>query len=184
MHIYLPPDYPRSVNRYPVLYLLHGGGDSDDSWPTVGRAGEILDNLIAAGRAVPMVVVMPMGSVKASGQPMTWDAAQDPFTHDLLDVIMPYVEHHYRVSSAPADTALAGLSMGGIQTLNIGLTHTARFGYLGVFSSGWFPADREAFQDHYGGTLATRTRHLQLLYYINGDTDIALPQAKAVYRMF
>lgn len=183
MHIYTPPHFS-GLKRYPVLYLLHGGGDSDDSWWTVGRAGFILDNLIADGKAKPMIVVMPMGSVRTSGQPMTWDAQQDPFTRDLLEQIMPYVESNYPVSPLPGDTALAGLSMGGIQTLNIGLTHTERFGYLGVFSSGWFAGDRQAFEQHYGDSLAARVRKLRLLYYANGETDIALPQAKEVYKMF
>src|SRR5690349_11575926 len=144
MHVYTPPNYRRG-RAYPVLYLIHGGGDADESWSTVGRAGFILDNLIAAGRARPMVVAMPAGGVGtgagAHSAPMTSDAAQDPFTRDLLESIVPYVEANYDVSARPEDRALAGLSMGGIQTLNIGLTNLDKFRWLGVFSSGWFPAD-------------------------------------------
>ncbi len=184
MRVYTPPGYPRAGVKYPVLYLMHGGGDSDDSWWTVGRAGYILDNLIAEGKAKEMIVVMPMGSVLPTGQPMTWDANADPFAKDLLTGIMPYVEANYHVSSLPKDTALAGLSMGGIQTLDIGLTHTDRFSWLGVFSSGWFPNDQKAFEDHYGSTLKANTDKLRLLYYANGQTDIALPQAKNIYKMF
>jgi enterochelin esterase-like enzyme len=184
MQIYTPPGYGRDGRTYPVLYLLHGGGDADDSWPTVGRAGFILDNLIAEKKAPLMIVVMPAGAVRPTGQPMTWDAGLDPFTTDLLDAIMPYVETNYRVSKAPGQTALAGLSMGGIQTLNIGLTHTERFNWIGVFSSGWFPADLKAFEDRYGAGLPAKTAGLKLFYYSNGDTDIALPQAVKAYEMF
>lgn len=183
MHVYTPPGYGRDGRTYPVLYLLHGGGDSDDSWPTVGRAGIILDNLIASGQALPMVVVMPDGSVQPSGQPMTADERQDPFTTDLKTAIMPFVEANYRVSKRPEDTALAGLSMGGIQTLNIGLTSTDRFRWIGVFSSGWFPNDLAAFEQRHGSELEADTRRLRLFYYTNGSDDIALPNAKNVYAM-
>jgi len=184
MQVYTPPGYGRDGKTYPVLYLLHGGGDADDSWPTVGRAGFILDNLIAEKKTPPMIVVMPAGAVKPTGQPMTWDAGQDPFTADLLGAVMPYVEANYRVSKAPGQTALAGLSMGGIQTLNIGLTHTERFNWIGVFSSGWFPGDLKAFEDHNGADLGAKAARLKLFYYSNGETDIALPQAKKAFEMF
>jgi enterochelin esterase family protein len=184
MHVYTPPGYDKVRTDYPILYLLHGGGDSDDSWWTVGRAGYILDNLISQGKVKPMIVVMPMGSMPGKMQPMTWDADADPFTRDLFTGIMPYIESHYKVSKRPEDTALAGLSMGGIQTLNIGLTHTDRFGYLGVFSSGWFPADLAQFEVHYGESLASKTKRLKLLYYANGESDISVPQAEAIFKMF
>lgn len=182
MHVYLPPDYAKGKD-YPVLYLLHGGGDADESWPTVGRAGFILDNLIADGKAKPMVVVFPAGAVKG-GQPMVADPDKDLFTQDLLSAIVPYVEAHYKVSPRPENRALAGLSMGGIQTLNIGLTHTADFRYLGVFSSGWFPEGLKAFEDKFGPTLGEKTAALKLFWYAYGDTDIARPNAEKALKMF
>ena len=182
LHLYLPPGY-ETGSDYPVLYLIHGGGDGDDSWPTVGRAGFILDNLIAEGKARPMVVVFPNGGVHG-GQPMVADPDKDPFTQDLMSSIVPYVQSHYKVSSNPGMRALAGLSMGGIQTLNIGLTHTQDFGYIGVFSSGWFPDDQQAFKDKFGSTLLQETSRLKLLWYSYGDTDIARPQAEKILKMF
>jgi len=182
LHLYLPPGYEEGKN-YPVLYLIHGGGDGDESWPTVGRAGFILDNLIAAGKAKPMVVVFPNGGVKG-GQPMVADPERDPFTAELLTVIVPFIEANYHVSRRPEDRALAGLSMGGLQTLNIGLTHTQQFRFIGVFSSGWFPADLKAFDEKYGPSLGQETARLKLLWYAYGATDIAKPNALNVLKMF
>ena len=182
MHVYTPPGYGKASNL-PVLYLIHGGGDSDESWSTVGRAGFILDNLIAAGKARPMIVVMPAGGVGRQSAPMTSDPAKDPFTRDLLDAIIPYVEANYRVSTRPMDRALAGLSMGGIQTLNIGLTNLEKFRWLGVFSSGWFPGDLQAFDERHGAALkATRTPP-RLFWMAHGATDIAKPQSEKVIAM-
>jgi len=186
MHVYTPPNYRRG-RAYPVLYLIHGGGDADESWSTVGRAGFILDNLIAAGKARPMVVVMPAGGVGtgagAHSAPMTSDAAQDPFTRDLLESIVPYVEANYDVSPRPEDRALAGLSMGGIQTLNIGLTNLDKFRWLGVFSSGWFPADLQAFETRRGKALETTKTPPKLFWIAHGSTDIAKPQSEKVIAM-
>ena len=182
MHVYTPPDYI-SGKAYPVLYLIHGGGEADQSWSAVGRAGFILDNLIAAGKAKPMIVVMPAGGVGQKSAPMTSDPAKDPFTSDLLDVIIPYVEHNYKVSRSPESRALAGLSMGGIQTLNIGLTNLDKFRWLGVFSSGWFPADLQAFETRYGTTLEQTKSPPRLLWFAHGATDIAKPQSEKVIAM-
>jgi enterochelin esterase-like enzyme len=100
MHIYLPPGYEKGTESYPVLYLLHGGGDSDDSWTSVGRANFILDNLIAEGRAKPMIIVMPAGHVSThmDMRSMGADVASDPFSNDLVNDVIPFVEGHYRVA--------------------------------------------------------------------------------------
>ena len=135
MHVYTPPGYETSSKKFPVFYLLHGAGDSDDSWTTVGRAGFILDNLIAAKTAKPMVVVMPAGHTRAAGNPIT-SAPGDPFVNDFVTDVMPYVQANYRVQSDRANTAIAGLSMGGSQTLNIAMANPDRFAYIGVYSSG------------------------------------------------
>ena len=157
MHVYTPPGYETSRERYPVFYLLHGAGDVDDSWSSVGRAGFILDNLIAAGKAKPMVVVMPAGHVNGAGAAIGGQvpaaAAQglpgigtgpDPFANDFLTDLLPYVEKNYRVLTDRQSRAMAGLSMGGNQTLNIAIPHLERFAYIGVFSSGIISGTRGA----------------------------------------
>jgi len=147
-HVYTPPGYEAGTIKYPVFYLLHGAGDVDDSWSSVGRAGFILDNLIASGKAKPMIVVMPAGHVngagKALGAPAPAAAAPvitppgqpDPFAQDFANDLMPYVEKNYRVLTDRQNRAIAGLSMGGAQTLNIAMSRLDKFAYIGVFSSG------------------------------------------------
>jgi enterochelin esterase-like enzyme len=137
MHVYTPPGYELGRGKYPTLYLLHGAGDSDDSWTSAGRAGFILDNLIAAKNAKPMIIVMPAGHTSQNvggiaGSP----AAQDEFSQEFMTDIMPYAETHYRVIEDRQHRAIAGLSMGGTQTLNIAIPNLDKFAYIGVFSSG------------------------------------------------
>ncbi len=135
LHVYTPPGYESGRGRYPVFYLLHGASDCDDSWSSVGRAGFILDNLIAARKARPMVVVMPAGH---TGPFRFRGSFSDEFERDFTNDIMPLVEKRYRIRADRENRALAGLSMGGAQTLNIGMAHLDQFAYLGVFSSGVF----------------------------------------------
>ena len=136
MHVYTPPGYETSSKKYPVFYLLHGAGDSDDSWSSVGRAGFILDNLIAAKTAKPMIVVMPAGHTRSTaGNPLSANGT-DPFVNDFVSDVMPYVQNNYRVLTDRSNTAIAGLSMGGSQTLNVAFAHLEKFGYVGVYSSG------------------------------------------------
>ena len=139
MHVYTPPGYEAGKDKYPVFYLLHGSSDSDASWSTVGMAGFILDSLIADKKAKPMIMVMPAGhtsrAARVSGE-------RDPFAAEFLGDIMPYVDKHYRTQTGRAHRAMAGLSMGGGQTMNIGVPHMDQFGYLGVFSSGVFGQTR------------------------------------------
>src|SRR6184192_166982 len=157
MHIYTPPGYETSRDRYPVLYLLHGAGDVDDSWTSVGRAGFILDNLIAASSAKPMIVVMPAGHVNGAGAALGGSvpvaaaegipgigSGPDPFANDFMTDLMPYVEKNYRVLTDRQSRAIAGLSMGGNQTLNIAIPHLEKFAYIGVFSSGIIGGGRGA----------------------------------------
>jgi len=129
MVVYTPPGYEKSTESYPVLYLIHGGGDTAISWSTVGRANDIIDNLIAEKKALPMIVVMPSGWTPSGGQVMTSDATKDPFNDEMLKDIIPFVESHYRTKGTPETRALSGLSMGGIQTLNIGLHNLGTFRY-------------------------------------------------------
>jgi len=144
MRVYTPPGYESGTGEYPVFYLLHGASDSDDSWSSVGRAAVILDNLIAAGQAEPMIMVMPAGHTNGPTPGMGGPAPSRPagpgepdeFTRDFTGAIRPYIESHYRVINDRAHRAIAGLSMGGSQTLNIAIPHLEDFSYVGVFSSG------------------------------------------------
>ena len=117
----------------PVFYLLHGAGDCDDSWTSVGRANFILDNLIATNKARPMIVVMPAGHTNAGGGGRGAAGPggappRDEFVDDFVKDVMPYVEKHYRVIADRAHRAIAGLSMGGSQTLNISIPNLDKFG--------------------------------------------------------
>jgi len=145
LHVYTPPGYETSNDKYPVLYLLHGAGDNDDSWTSVGRANYILDNLISARKAKPMIVVMTAGhtppvpaapNADRGGGTGGFLSANDAFAMEFLTDVMPLIEKRYRVMTDRAHTAMAGLSMGGAQTLNIAIPNLQRFGYIGVFSSG------------------------------------------------
>lgn len=180
MHVYTPPGYESGSARLPVLYLLHGGGDSDDSWSTVGRAGAILDNLIAAGKAVPMIVVMPAGHISTEfrltpGVRMGHDA----FNDDLTKVVLPFVDAHYRTVADRNHRAIAGLSMGGLQALNIALDDSADFAYVGIFSSGWFPNTQKDEEDTDVKQFRTSGKPF-LLFWVNaGQYDIALQNSDA-----
>jgi enterochelin esterase family protein len=150
MHVYTPPGYDAGTDKYPVFYLLHGGGDEDSGWSTIGRAGFILDNLIADKKAKPMLVVMPNGSLPrpanmpriTPGQTPSPEAAKamaafrQRFTDELLKDIIPVVEKNFRVRTGAENRALAGLSMGGGQTLNAVTSHPNQFAYVGVWSAG------------------------------------------------
>jgi enterochelin esterase-like enzyme len=144
MHVYTPPGYEKSNTKYPVLYLLHGGGDEDSGWSTMGRAGFILDNLLAANKIVPMIVVMPNGSMPRPGAspeatlpPANVQAqAQERFADELLNNVMPFVEANYRVRADRASRAIAGLSMGGGQMLREAPDNLDKFSYIAVWSMG------------------------------------------------
>jgi enterochelin esterase family protein len=179
-HVYLPPNYDKK-KKYPVLYLIHGGGDDDAAWPTVGRANFILDNLIASGKAKPMIIVFPNGSINGNLQRVP-SSEKDPFIPELMTVIIPYMEANYNVSKSPEDRALAGLSMGGGQTAFIGLTHTQQFHYLGIFSAGL--PNRDHFEKTYGSTLSQEASRLKLIWYGYGTRDPAKPGAESTLKFF
>lgn len=139
VYVYTPPDYDTNPDRtYPVLYLLHGGGDDAGGWSSVGRAHWIMDNLLAAGRAKPMIVVMPFGqAVSRSASFEDLQLRNTPlFEQDLFTDIMPLVESAYRIQADREHRAMAGLSMGGGQTDQIGLNHLDQFSYIGILSAG------------------------------------------------
>ena len=185
IYVYTPPGYEKGTGRYPVLYLIHGGGDTAISWSTVGRANNILDNLLADKKAVPMIVVMPSGWTPSGGQVMTADATKDPFNDELLKDIIPFVETNYRTMSSPDSRALSGLSMGGIQTLNIGLHNLGTFRYVAVMSSGWTTEeDREFFYKAEADKISKYNSALKLFWWGWGETDIARTNGLAVIDKF
>ena len=180
MHVYTPPGYEAGTARLPVLYLLHGGGDSDDSWGTVGRAGAILDNLIAGGKVAPMIVVMPAGHTSTEfrltrGIRMGHDA----FNDDLTKVIVPFIDAHYRTVADRDHRAIAGLSMGGVQALNIALADATDFAYVGVFSSGWFPNTIKEEEDTDVAQYRASRKQFRLFWVNAGKYDIALQNSHA-----
>lgn len=121
--VYTPPGFnPNGKVKYPVLYLIHGGSDTEETWTKVGRANLIADNLIAQGKAVPMIIVMPYGNVRPAPMP--------DFTKDVMNDIIPFIEANYPVLKDSRHRAVAGFSVGGGQTLNIGLTNTDKFAYV------------------------------------------------------
>jgi enterochelin esterase-like enzyme len=148
--IYTPPGYDKG-SRYPVLYLLHGAGDIESGWTLIGRANNILDNLIAEGKARPMVVVMPLGHAiqsfwtgpaKSLPPPTPPAAGATPppaveggFYRDFLTDLLPMVERDYKVSKKADDRAIAGLSMGGGQTLNLAFSRPELFRYVAAMSA-------------------------------------------------
>ncbi len=138
VHVYTPPGYEdASRTRYPVLVLLHGSGDDDESWASgLGRANVILDNLIRRGEAVPMIVVMPNGHVDVPGKTLTFNEENDLFEKDLLEDVLPLVDKHYRTLPRRESRAICGLSMGGGQTVTVGMKHPEVFSAFGVFSAG------------------------------------------------
>ena len=121
--IYTPPGFnPNGKIKYPVLYLIHGGSDTEETWIKVGNANLIADNLIAQKKAVPMIIVMPYGNVRPKPMP--------DFTKDVINDIIPFIESNYPVLIDSKNRAVAGFSVGGGQTLNIGMTNTDKFAYI------------------------------------------------------
>jgi enterochelin esterase family protein len=203
MHVYTPPGYETSTEKYPVFYLLHGASDSDNSWSTVGRAGFILDNLIAAGKAKPMLVVMPAGHTSAGGfgrggrrgggAGAGGERPVDEFTADFVGSIRPYIEKTYRVKTDRGSRAIAGLSMGGAQTLNIAIPKLEDYGYVGVYSSGVFGiaggrgggAGSNAFEEQNLKVLdnADLKNDLKLVWFGIGKDDFLLETSRSTVKM-
>lgn len=129
MFVYTPPGYENNIKqKYPVLYIMHGGGEDARGWVEQGRTDIIIDNLIAAKKALPMLIVCLDANV--GGYPNV--------QKEIINNIIPFVESKFRVDAKPSKRALAGLSMGGLNTLYVGIPNNDIFNYLGVFSSGWF----------------------------------------------
>ncbi len=140
LHVYTPAGYDADTNKkYPVLYLQHGGGEDERGWVEQGRTDCIMDNLITAGKARPMLVVMANGDVPSPGRQRGYSReGMVSIANEMIHNIVPFIESHYRVLSNPENRALAGLSMGGGQAFYVGLQNTDTFASIGVFSSGLF----------------------------------------------
>lgn len=174
-HVYTPPGYQKGgAERYPVLYLVHGAGDSDDSWTSRGRAHYILDNLIAAKKAVPMIVVMPAGHTEF--KPGTDLFANKDFADDLMRDLIPLIDRDYRTRPDPAHRAMAGLSMGGAHTLSWGLPNPGVFGPIGIFSMGFYlPGQEERFIAANDASLRVRAKAGSPVLFAMGKTDFLYP---------
>ncbi|HTQ57929.1 MAG TPA: alpha/beta hydrolase-fold protein [Bryobacteraceae bacterium] len=193
MHVYLPPDYASNGSaRYPVLYLNHGGGDDDSKWSSEdlrsgGYAGDIIDNLIAAGKAKPMIVVMPNTRACATFEPSPI-GTDDKCSQEYLKDIIPYVDSHYRTKASREYRALAGLSMGGMVVIHTGFPHLDTFSELYIYSSGHISeATRKKFDEYYGAMLqdpSTNDKFRVPLYMAAGETDIALHNGQKDLALF
>jgi enterochelin esterase-like enzyme len=183
--VYTPPGYKNNSEiKYPTLYLLHGGGEDERGWGMQGKADLILDNLIADKKAMPMLVIMMDGNVGTGGFSEQSLAA---FERELKDLI-PFVEKNYSADSGSGNRALAGLSMGGLQTLYAGIKNTDMFSYLGVFSSGWFAGQNELSGPQYAfiqNNQASINRNLKSLWIaMGGKEDIAYNNCKIMLAKF
>jgi enterochelin esterase family protein len=168
--VYTPPDYRNDPDRqFPALYLQHGSGDNHATWTVHGKAHWIVDNLIAQGRAKPMVIVMMDGHASPPGAGR--GANTEYFEKDLFEDVMPFVEENYRVQPDAANRAIVGLSMGGGQSLTIGLNHTDTFAWVGGFSSSVPRGD--AVSSALDGPEQTNER-LKLLWIGCGKEDFLL----------
>jgi enterochelin esterase-like enzyme len=177
-YVYTPPGYsPRARTKYPVLYLLHGFSDDASGWTSVGHANVIFDNLIAEGKVKPMIVVMPLGygapQILASGFAGFEHSGLrrqnfEKFTQALLTEVMPQAERAYRIKKDRNDRAIAGLSMGGAESLLSGLNHLDQFAWIGAFSSGGLT---EKFDDEFPGLDAKANAKLRLLWVACGTDD-------------
>jgi enterochelin esterase-like enzyme len=177
-YVYTPPGFDAKAHKkYPVLYLLHGYSDYANGWTAVGRANVILDNLIAEHKARPMIVVMPLGYGTmqfVTGRDANYDDPalhqknMDLFTQALLTEVIPQVESFYHTSTRREDRAIAGLSMGGVESLLTGLNHIDTFAWIGSFSAG---EEGPEFVQDFPGLNAQTASRLRLLWIASGTND-------------
>ena len=175
LHVWTPAGYEKSAEKLPVLYLIHGGGDNDASWPGVGAAGWILDNLLAEGKMLPMIVVMPNGTIPVQNE-------VPPFAKDMFTSIIPFIEANYNVLEDASHRAIAGLSMGGMETMEVAFTHPEMFTYVWVLSSSFMPgADPAAESARLGvkkNAAYMNTHFKKMVFTQGGPADIAYNNCK------
>jgi len=176
-YVYTPPGYdPKAKTKYPVLYLLHGFSDDASAWTAVGHMNVILDNLIALGKVKPMIVVMPLGYGTIEYVRAGWGNSDhdmraknlSKFREVLLAEVMPLAQTEYHVASDRNSRAIAGLSMGGMESLSIGLNNLDKFAWIGAFSSGGLPGD---FQASFPSLDAKANQQIRLLWIACGTED-------------
>ncbi len=203
MFVYTPPGYENSSKKYPVLYLLHGGGGDEEAWISRGRANYIMDNLIAQGKAEPMIVVIPNGSIAQEAAPNERPLTSNTQTTTALDMnsmfsgsyeksivndIIPFIEKNYRVKTDANNRALAGLSMGGLHVTNTFMANPDMFGYINVMSSGWFIDNKEMYEKgdkrlaEIAPTLNKTVKYLRFTQ--GGPEDIAYNNGKEMLKVF
>ena len=184
--VYTPPGYDRSSGaRYPVLYLFHGANADETAWTRLGHVNLILDNLLAAGKAKPFLVVMPFGYGIPPGAPPPPGGGSNTalFARDLLEDVIPFIDATYRTYSDREHRAIAGLSMGGGESLEIGLNHLDLFSYVGGFSAAVRPAD---FGKTFAGLVANpaaANRQLHLLWIGCGSEDSLFGAAQSFAKL-
>jgi enterochelin esterase-like enzyme len=189
MYVYTPPSYDQSTEKYPVMYLLHGGGEDQRGWATQGKTDLILDNLIAEGKAKPMIIVMLDGNVGGTGGIAGFNEnVLKTFENELKNAAIPFVESNFRVRTDSKNRALAGLSMGGMQTLYAGIRNSDLFSSLGVFSSGWFAnntaltAPQYEFMKNNADKINSNIKNLWIS--MGGQEDIAFNNCKIMRAKF
>jgi enterochelin esterase-like enzyme len=205
--IYTPPGYDRSSAKYPVFYLLHGAGNIDSSWILTGRANYIMDNLIAEGKAKPMILVMPYGyntpgvgtgmivaptggaGARGAGAPAPGatpapaaasSQPPTPFIRDFLEDLMPYVEKNLRTLNTADNRAIGGLSMGGGQTVAIGFTHPDMFHYMVIMSGASGPNPDQTYPEFFKDAAATNKKIKLLWMGVGKDDPLVGTAAKAL----
>jgi enterochelin esterase-like enzyme len=188
-YVYTPPAYDSNLTaKYPVLYLLHGGGEDERGWAQQGKTDMILDNLIANKNAKPMIIVMMDGNFSGGGIAGFGEQSLKTFENELKQSVIPFIENNFRAATGAGNRALAGLSMGGLQTLYAGLKNTDMFAYLGVFSSGWWanqPALSQPQYDFMKQNAATINSNLKSFWVSQGGKeDIAHANCKIMLGKF
>ncbi len=186
LHVWTPAGYEKSSKKLPVLYLVHGGGDTDNSWPGVGAAGLILDNLMAEGKMEPMVVVMPNGTIEMPDG--NFQGEVPIFAKDMITSIIPFIEDNYKVYTDQSHRAMAGLSMGGMETLEVTLNHPEMFSYVWVLSSSFAPGNKEVYEFERGRLKREAARYnknfKELVFTQGGPSDIAYNNCKETLELF
>jgi len=175
--VYTPPGFEiNSSTKYPVLYLIHGGSDTEETWTKVGHANLIADNLIAQGKAKSMIIVMPYGNVRP--KPMS------DFTKDVMNDIIPFIEANYPVLTDSKNRAVAGFSVGGGQTLNIGLTNTDKFAYVCSFAPYTATEEFKKLFTNWSPDTALMNKQLKLFKISVGTQDFLFESVKQNIAMF
>jgi len=185
VHVYTPPGYENMKGKLPVLYLQHGGGDNDASWATAGRANFILDNLLAEGKVKPMIVVMPFGN-PGGGFFSGAGVDADPYYNYFFKDLVPYIESHYNAGTSRESRAYAGLSMGGLQALNMGIFYPEKFAYVLPLSTGFFPEILKSMEEKYASNLKNPEINKLKLFWIamGGEKDIAYQNGENTKALF